>query len=474
MPENLGTVAGGAPAIIGTGAGGTGGAGTGGGGSEGTGEGGGVVTEIEPTGEESVEGGGSEATGGEGEGAEGEPAAGEGEGEGEGSKAPEQTDGSEFETDGRKIDDATKKALAALKQVNPEAAKRTAEAYFKQQAYQKVFPTIHEARGAKATIEALGGQEGIQNLQTEVGDYRNEITQFAKGDPALIKNLWEANPEGVELSTVASIQHIAANDAEMFDRVLAAPMVTRLEKAGFYNALKNMGEHIKAGDGQKAYDLLQSMSKFFDNAKALSAKQLELKSKVDPERQKFEQERQDFEKQKTQEYENRIGTNANTLQNKAMAKVVEPFFKEIKLQNEGRREFVQNLQRKVWAAMKADGPFQMQARTIQKKGDAAETAEFIAEKFEELLPGIFRTYRNSLYPNYARLRVAAPAPAAGTNGSAPPLTPAKQVLLAKGARPKHNDVDWGKTSDIDWINGRATLVNGKRINFDKNSPPNRI
>jgi hypothetical protein len=300
MADTLGAV-GGTPAAgaTGAGAGATGGA-------DGAGAGGGVTTEVDPnaggdggSGEGTAEGDGSGDAAGEGaEGADsGEAGDGEsGEGEGEGA---EESDGSEFETDGRKIDDATKKALAALKKVNPEAAKRTAEAYFKHQAYQKVFPTVHEARGAKATIEALGGQEGIQNLQTKVSDYEREIDLFAEGSPELVENLWKADPKGVELSTTAAFELIAKNDGDMFDRVLAGPMVARLEKAGLYNALGKMSEYIKAGDGDNAYKLLQDMSKFFDNAKSLSQKQLELKERVDPERQKFDQERKEFEQQKT-------------------------------------------------------------------------------------------------------------------------------------------------------------------------------
>jgi hypothetical protein len=446
-----------------------------GGAEGGAADGGGIATEIEtPT--EGAEGGEGE-TGGEGaaEGEGGEPAGPTTEDgtEGEGG-AEAESDGSEYETDGRKIDDATKKALAALKKVDPASAKRVAEAYFKRDAYQKVFPTVHEARGAKATIEALGGQQGIQDLQSEVGDYRTEITQFAKGDPELINNLWEANPEGVEMSTAASIALIGEKDADMFDRVIAPAMVARLEKAGLYKALPTLANFIKEGKGQEAYDLLLNISKFFDNAKTLQAKQLDLKQRVDPERKKFDQERQEFEQQKSREYEGRIAVNANQLNNKAMSKVVEPFFREIKLSTDGRRRFVQNLQSEVWAAMKADKAFQMQARTIQKKGDAGETADFISEKFEELLPGIFRTLRNSLYPNYARMKGKAPAAAAGKNGAAAAAGANKNIALAAGARPKHNDVDWDKTSSLDWIRGNATLVNGKRIKFDVNAPANKI
>lgn len=456
-------------------------AGAGGGGAGG--EGGGVATEIDPAaGEGTGEGAGDGAGAGD---ESGEPGDGsgesDGEGAGEGDKAgaegdQAEGDGSEFETDGRKIDDKTKKALAALKKVDPESAKLVAEAYFRHDAYKKVFATVHDARGAKATIEALGGQEGIQELQSEVTDYRGEIEQFAKGDPALINNLWEANPEGVELSTAASIELLGQKSAEAFDRVIIPPMVARLEKAKFFGAMTQLSEHIKAGEGQKAYDLLAEMGKFFTEAKALQKKQLDLKSRVDPDREKFNREKQEFETEKTKEYEGRISTNANTLNNRVMSKIVEPFFKEMKLPTEGRREFIQGLQTKVWAAMKADKAFQTQARTIQKNGDAAETAEFIHEKFAELLPGIFRSYRNWLYPNYARLKTVKPN---GDGGAANEKTPPqgggdKKIVVAQGARPKHSDVDWTKTSDLDWIRGKAVLTNGKAISFDKNAPPNRM
>ena len=178
-----------------------------GGGSAAGGEGGGVATEVEtgtggPEGTPADGGGkGTEGTGdGEGDGEAGEGGGEEaGAGEGEGGEGEGESDGSEFETDGRKIDDATKKALASLKKVDPAAAKRVAEAYFKKQGYEKVFPTIHEARGAKATLEAVGGTKGIAEMQTAVSDYDREIAQFAQGDPELINNLWTSNPEGAEL-----------------------------------------------------------------------------------------------------------------------------------------------------------------------------------------------------------------------------------------------------------------------------------
>ena len=274
------------------------------------------------------------------------------------------------------------------------------------------------------------------------------------------------------------LEVIGSKSAEAFDRVVIPAMVSRLEKAGFFASMNQLSEHIKEGDGQAACDLLAKIGKFFTDAKGLQKKQLELKSKADPEREKLNKERTEFEQQKVVEYENKIAANANQLNNKAMASLVDPFFNEMKIPKEGRRRFVQGLQSEVWAAMKADSAFQMQARTIQKKGDAGETAEFIAEKFSELLPGLFRTYRNELYPNYARLKgKGTPAPKNGaTNGNGAPA--GKTIDSPQGQRPPFNAVSWasegGKTTDVEWIKGIAHLKNGKTVHFPPGAPPNKL
>src|SRR5262249_221817 len=139
----------------------------------------------------------------------GAPGAGEGDGggeggeggRGEGDRLPgEPDDEIDYEQDGRKVDDKTKKAIAELAKTNKDAARAVRDAYFRPTALLKELPeakTFDEAiktvRGMKATIESLGGEEGITKLNEEVGDYRREIDQFAKGDPALIKQLYEAN-----------------------------------------------------------------------------------------------------------------------------------------------------------------------------------------------------------------------------------------------------------------------------------------
>jgi hypothetical protein len=460
--------------------------------------GGGAGTETPPSGEPVVtetpagipEGtpggeGPPEGAPGEGEIAEGEEPAPEGEGE---EPAPDE------DFDGRNIDDRARKALAKLKKIDPVVAKELANTYHRTQRIIKdtgsktLSEAVNKVAANVAVIESLGGHEGIQNLQSEVNDYRTEITQFAEGDPALPAQLYEANPDGLVNSVSASIDLLAEKDVERFKTAVRPAIVARMKQAGFTPTIQQIAKHILDGQGQEAYDLLQKMANWVGNEEQLQQKSVQTKAERNPEREKLDIERREFETQKAQAYDQRVGVDVNNLNNESMKAIVEPFFKEIKLTDpKGRRKFIQAVQSDVWEAMRLDKTWQMQAHAIKNKGDARETAEFLNQKFAELLPVHFRLNRNALYPAYKPaakkvVPITKPANGAPTNGApAPPKKPAAAapapagvIRLAAGQRPAHNDVDWHKTDDLDWIRGYATLTNGKRVQFDKDAPANRV
>lgn len=382
---------------------------------------------------------------------------------------------SDIETDGRKIDAKTRAEIAELKKTNPGAAKKWAESYFRNQAMMKEFPevktpgeAIAKVREMKNTIESLGGEKGIADLQTEVQDYRNEIDQFSKGDPKLIAQLGEANPEGLALSGSNALAWLKANKAEVYRDTLAPHLNEMLEGQGLDTTLEQLLGLTKEGKGQEVFDLLKKVVKWRAGHKEKAKTLADGKTTKNPEAEKLAKDRQEFEQQKTELYERNIGAEVNKSNNAALSKVIEPFFKEMKFTDPvAKRKFVGLVQSDVWAAMKADKVFQRQAHAIKAKGDAAKTAAFVAAKFEELLPEHFRLNRNALYPNSGKAKPAVAAVAAPNGKKVAPIN------LAIGARPKADQVDWTKTTDAMYATGKAFLKDGKFIQGFKDAPPNR-
>ena len=160
--------------------------------------------------------------------------------EGEGGEGGDETElpgdpgeGDAIDTDGRTLDQKTSATIANLKKLskaatNPEdqkilaeAAKNLADKHFRFKAYEKEFPTVQDARQAKATLESLGGEEGITQMQEEVTDYRKEIEQFSNGDRGLIEQLYKGNPESTVKMVEAALDVFRENNnVNALDQVL--------------------------------------------------------------------------------------------------------------------------------------------------------------------------------------------------------------------------------------------------------------
>jgi hypothetical protein len=402
---------------------------------------------------------------------------------------PEETDPEAgLHEDSRIVDVKTRQQIAELRKTNPALAKVASDAIFGRQAVMKEFPeaksigdVLKSVRAQRATLEAVGGEEGITKLNEEVTDYRKEIDQFAAGDRELPAQLLEANPDGfvktVDNSLQLLLEKYGAEPGGRFDQVLAVPFAQRINDAGMPQAIAALIDHVKAGDGEAAYAKLQLIDKWLKNVDAYAKKVGEGRAAApDPREQKLSEREQNIERAETERYEASIGADVNKLNNSALQPLLDGVFKQIpELKAEGKQRFTHMVQSEVWKAMKADKVFQRNARAVMAKKDPAASARFINAKFAELLngpDGIFIKVRNEMYPNIGRAKKPAivPKPAAA-NGQ-----PAKVAYA--GGRPKFQDVSWesegGKTSDIMWIRGEAILKDGKQIKFDPNSPPNRL
>jgi hypothetical protein len=382
---------------------------------------------------------------------------------------------SDIETDGRKIDAKTRAEIAELKKTNPQAAKKWAESYFRNQAVMKEFPeaktpgeAISAIRNMRATIESLGGEQGITELQTEVQDYRNEIQQFANGDKALIEQLYDPqNPQGLIRSTRNSLDVLRDKNIEHFDEAILPHFSARLEQSGLVRTVDNLLALVKEGKGQESYDLLGKIKGWLGDIKEKADNIGKSATTKNPEAEKLAKDREEFENQKKTEFQTRVETDVNRANNPELDKLINPLQKDLGLKKEGMNHFRNGLIARVWKVLANDKAYLNNVRSIRAKGDSVKTADYIHRAFIERLPEQFRLHRNEIYPNIG----TKPKPAAGAqpNGE-------KKVVpinVTQGQRPRREQVDWVKTSDSMWIAGMAYLLDGKLVKGFKDAPANR-
>jgi hypothetical protein len=366
--------------------------------------------------------------------------------------------------------------VAELKKTNPAAAKALADQFYRRLAYQKEFATVQDARRAKATIESLGGEEGITELQSEITDFRTEAEEFANGDRGLLEKLHKSNPE----STLKAGQHILdifeeTGNLQALDSMLLRPMVKRLQSVGLGRALVEAAKLVEDGKGQEAYDAIGRIGQWLAQVNGEAEKMGSERAKApDPREKQLQEQRQKFDQEKQEFARTRLSNEITVANNVSLKRTLEPFFKEAGItEPEGKREFEQVIMNKVWAAMKDDKVYLRNAHNKKMQGNDAETVKFISAKFAELLPGIFRAHRNRHYPSLVRAAATPTNGAIPTNGK-PVVKPAAAATAASSTgnairvqdAPKFDDVDWSKDpGDKLWTRGYAHLKNGKLVYF---------
>jgi hypothetical protein len=419
----------------------------------------GGTEEGTPSGTEGAEGGGDGTEGTEGEPAEGEELGEVGDQEGE-------DDSDVADADGRKVDAKTRQDLAALKKVNPESAKRLSDMYHRSRTLmdevgaKTLSEAVHKVRQINATLEGVGGADGLTELQDEVGDYRNEIQQFAEGDPALLTQLLEGNADAFGKAMTNGLDLLAEKNPKLYDQAIVGAIVSRLESGGVYGAIDEVVKFVQEGEGQKAYDKLGDIKKWLNNAKGLADGQNRQRKEHNPERDEIERGRQELQTEKRQMFEGGVAEDVNRLNNRASFKLVDPLMRELKIPLGGKREFVNALNSRIYTAMKKDQAFQRAAKSLMDKGDRERAAKFTHAKYAELLPTTFRTLRNEMYPSYKPRIAAKPAAGNGTGKGAAPAKGASGNGAAKVVPGKvypKAAVDTVATPDIFLVVGKAYL-----------------
>lgn len=382
----------------------------------------------------------------------------------------------DIETDGRKLEGKVRAAVAKLAGMDKAAAKEVRDAYFGRQAVMKEFPeaknlgeAISQIRSAKATIESLGGDAGIKELQTEVEDYRREVQQFADGDRGLIEQLAE-NPQALARAGRNALSVLREKSVKDWETALTPSLAEYLhDPKGLATAVDDLIALVQEGKGQEAFDKLHHVKAWLGGIRTKAEEiSKDAGPRRDPEREQLEKDREDFQKEKEAAFKTAVETDVNKLNNAAISRHVDPMVKELKLTNEGRSHFVNGLASRIWNVLAKDETYLKQVRAIRAKGDVGKTAAFIAEAFAERLPEQFRLHRNEVYPNIGGKKALPPMPPANGGKKVAP------IAIAAGARPRREDVDWAKTTDAMWITGRAYLKDGKLVTGFKDAPANRL
>lgn len=399
---------------------------------------------------ESNELGETTETEGNEEGTEGEEGA-ETEGESEGEVEPKE----ELTADGRKMPDSLKKAIAALKATSPEAAKEIKGLFFSNQEYRTVFPKPADAVAAKALIDEVGGQEGIQQIQEERQEWNQIDADFAEGKKEFVTSLAEGNPEGFLKTAPHVINEFATRAPEQYAYYANNVAINTLAGAGIsLDGLKQAYHAYK--DKPEAQAIIAEVHNALAGLKEKATEFEQKRNSVDPEREKFKQEKTQFEQQRRADFETRVDDDAEKYLADKMKPEIDRVINGRKVDPEAMKGYQQMVQGKVMEKLAAIPGFKDKLEAFYRTGDQKKSIEYITSQYNRILPEAAKVIEPFLRNIGAGTKLITPK-----NGVAPTTQASAGEIVLK-EMPDWDKFDQTKTTVADVMQGFGVLKNGKK------------
>lgn len=316
-------------------------------------------------------------------------------------QSPEEVQQSEQSSDGRRGPANIRQSIKAASEALPEQAgtlKELGNAYFRAEAYSKVFPKVEEAQAAKQLIEGVGGIDGITTIQQRMQGYDAQEAGLEAGDPAVLDSFFKDYPEGAATLAPHYLDLLAKSNPDAFETTVAPHAISLLAKAGMVNHIAQMAaETDPARLQQMAKQANDWMKQQSDNIK-----QIQQAPKKDPREDQFKQRATEQDHREEQFFSSQVDTAVNAKSQGDVTKVVDQYAKTYKLNDVQKARFGTSLMTRVVQEMLADDTFKKQDGIRRTSKDIEKVASFRAAEFNRRLPDAAFKEAQELYGATAR------------------------------------------------------------------------
>lgn len=350
--------------------------------------------------------------------------------------------------------DPLKDAFTKLKATDAKA-----EAFLRKE----FFSAKQKLQEAQEQIELLGGEEGIAEMQSELQEYAETLTQVAEGNPLAIDKVLQDSREGYLKLAQAALDKMPSVDPVRYEQTMIPHVAQYLADKGMTEATSYalaMLKENKPGEAQRA---LEDMAGWLGRLSKL-AENKQKASQDDPEKQSLRDQLAKSEQEKSQRYQGDVDRSVATSINAEIKKHIDPLLREAAKSGRGltaeqRQGIVSDAYNYLAKAIHGQARTQQQLKAfMRKRSDPAEIARFLASKINSRdAEGKTLTAKAIKAAWESRGFGTAPAPSNGTR---------TQVVQTKG-KPRAEDIDWDKDPGRTlYMQGKAYLKKGGMAQWD--------
>lgn len=344
------------------------------------------------------------------------------------------------------------------------ALKELGNAYYREQAYRQVWPTVEDAQSAKQLIEGVGGIEGIGQLQQAAQQYEQQDSFLRDGNPQALDAIFSEFSEGAAALAPHFLDRLAKENPEAYSAAIVPHIFSMLDGANIGNFLKGLASE---SDAQKVSAGIKEISEWYERQKG-SASQLKPQTQAkNPASDRISQREQQLNQREQQIFNGQVAERINSVVQPEMTKYVNKYGQMYGLNDTQKTHFQNTVQARVIQTMKDDKTYldQDKIRWESKSRTSESIASWRAAEFNRRLLKISDEVAKEIYGAPKPGRQVNPQDGVQKPGS--PKTSPTGGPLKIGARPENAQIDFGpgKTSDLDIIKGQARLKDGRFVTW---------
>lgn len=390
---------------------------------------------------------------------------GDAEGSGEDGGAADQDPDAPVEIEGgRQVPGKFKKLFELAKKAGLE--KEAKQLYFAQQRLAKAIPGgINAAIQLAKDVEELGGLEGVQQLQTDLGTYQSDAQDFETNPQKWIESGFQENADSALKAFTYSLDYVADKHPEHYDHLMAKVIVNDLANLDIRSIFAKLNG-LK--DDPDAKVLARTLAEYYnarlETSKKVPEKKVDQQSKALTEREsKIAQKEMDVRFREV----NRDAfpvlktgvTNALKTEAKRSGIDLDKLAKDYPAE---WRDLLNDIHQRVMKSATKDTRFLDKYYAHVKTGDTKRALKAINDKHNALIPqavkeavaerGLFRKKKTGTDKGSGA--------AAGTDKTAAAQA---QGWTRVSQKPANGLIDYNRTTTSMALDGKYILKDGKKV-----------
>lgn len=337
------------------------------------------------------------------------------------------------------------------------------DSYFRSQEFTKLFPEMESARTIKTHLDAIGGLDGLNELQNISNDMTELYEQIDSGDPSVIDDIAQNSREGFLKLVPHALETLYRVDPQSYNSLLTPIIANTLLSSPIVDSVQLAMERLQRGETDAAMRELHRIAQTFEGlrngASATRAggsqtnmaptNQPQTPSQPSPMVAQIQPVIEQFVDRTVRAD---IGTalGGRTLNQAAMDRVTRLVGSEID------------------RTLGADANYQARIGALLRSGNAERTRQFIQANVDQVRPRVVRQIITEMYGSSntsgGTRRAGAAAPPRQQSGNRAAV-PGNDGMVMLTRPPRDSDINWDKTTTTMMIAHRTELKDGRLVRW---------